>query len=206
MTATGYPSRVGRPLRWLPAAACLGGCGPSTEDIGVAALVAMPISFLAAVLPPLALRRLREGPRNRRDDDLRPAQIGFAVSCLFALLGLVGANLVGWDGELVAMAAFATSSAVMLYGMIAWLIFDRRQERFGRFALPTILLAQGIPSVFFAFRAALPLQLSHDSGQAFALFVWVIPGYFFAPPVVFFAIAAAVFWHQRRKHEPPSDS
>lgn len=184
--------------------ACLAGCGPTTEEIGGAALVAMPISFLAVALPPLALRRLRDGPRVRRDDDLRPAQIGFAVACLFPLVGFAAAASLGFDAELVGMAAFATASAGMLYGMIAWLIFDRRQERFGRFALPTLLLSQGIPAILFAFHEPLRLPLSHDSGQAFAFFVWIIPGYFFAPPAVFFAIAAAVLVRQRRKQQRPT--
>jgi hypothetical protein len=192
--------------RWpLVATACLAGCGPSTEEIGVAALVAMPVSFLAVALPPLALRRLREGPRVRRDDDLRPAQVGFAVSCLFMVLGFAAAASVGLDGELVGMAAFATASAGMLYGMIMWLIFDRRQERFGRFALPTLLVAQGLPAALFAFHEPLHLPLSHDAGQSFAFFVWVMPGYFFAPPLLFFAIAAGVLHSQRRKHERRSD-
>lgn len=181
-------------LAWLAT-----GCGPSNEEVGVAILSVMPVAFLALFLPPLALRRLRDGPRDRDPDDLRLLKIGAAVACGFSILGIVRVGSSDWDGELVAITAAVVGSAGMLYGQLAWLIFDRHQRRFGRFALPTLVVTFAIPAMALAYGDFVGLRLSHDAGQVFALFVLAIPGYFFAPPAVLFLIACLVFVHRRRQ-------
>ncbi len=87
--------------------------------------------------------------------------------------------------------------------MIVWLVVGRGQERFGRFAFPTLLVMQGIPATLFAFHDPLGLGLSHDAGQSFAFFAWLVPGYFFVPPVLFFAVTAGFFVYRRRHAERP---
>lgn len=194
--------RGARALRrhWpIAAVALCAGCGPSNASVGVAVLVLAPLAYAAAVLPSLLLRRLREGPRSRPASDLRPAWVGFGLSWLFPAIGLAIGATTTWGDEILAPAAFVVSSAGMLYGQIGWLAADRGQERFGRFAFPTLLLVQWLPALVFAFDGPLGLGLSHDAGQSFALFVWVLPGYFFAPPVVLFLIAAGFFVHARRR-------
>jgi len=187
--------------RWRLAAlaALAGGCGPTNAEVGVSVLIAAPVAFLAIVGPPLLLRRLREGPRERPPDDLKLALIGLGVSCLFSVLGFARAS--EGDNELALSAAAVIGSAGMFYGQLAWLAFDRHQERFGRFALPTFLATTALPATLFALQDPLGIPLSRDAGQTFALFVWALPGYFFVPPLVLFAIAAAVLAHNRRQAE-----
>jgi len=186
--------------RWAALAALAGGCGPSTEEVGVAALIATPVAFIGITIPPLLLRRLREGPRERPPDDLNRALIGLGVSCLFSVLGFARASDAG-DSELALMAAATTGAAGMLYGQLVWLLFDRDQPRFGRFALPTLLVFFALPATLFAFHRLMGLHLSRDVGQSFAVFVWALPNYFLVPSLLLFAIAAAVFVHRRRQAE-----
>ncbi len=191
-------SRTGWRLAAL--AAFLSGCGPSTVDVGVAVLIATPVAFIGMVVPPFLLRRLREGPRERPPGDLKPAFMGFGVACVFAVAGFARAAE-GGDAELAGIAAAITGSSGMFYGQLAWLIFDRQQERFGRFALPTLLLTTAIPATLFAYHEPLGLHFTHDTGQSYALFAWAFPGYFFVPPLLLFAIAALVLWSSRRREE-----
>ena len=167
----------------------------------MAVLAAMPVVYVGVALPPLLLRRLSEGPRDRPPGDLRLVTIGFAVACGFTFLALTRAASPDWDAELVGIAAAITGGAGMLYGQLVWLLFDRRQPRFGRFAMPTMLVFFALPATLFAFHDLVGLRLSRDAGQSFAFFVWTIPNYFYVPPLVLFVIAAVVSSMGRRRAE-----
>ena len=137
------------------------GCGPKTEEVGGAIMIATPLALLAMILPTLILRKVsRLSPRMSTGRDFLPLSV--------AIIGAMSASMVGAlqyfsfseDIELLGIAAIAASSSAMLYGMISWAFTERRrpEQPYGRFLLPTLLLTHIIPSALLLFHHQLVYQ------------------------------------------------
>ena len=178
------------------------GCGPKTEEVGGAIMIATPLALLAMILPTLILRKVsRLSPRMSTGRDFLPLSV--------AIIGAMSASMVGAlqyfsfseDIELLGIAAIAASSSAMLYGMISWAFTERRrpEQPYGRFLLPTLLLTHIIPSALLLFHHQLGLHLKSSDGQGIAVWLWAIPGCYFIPGALLFFIFLALAFRDRAR-------
>jgi hypothetical protein len=173
------------------AALALAGCGPSTEEIGGAVLMMTPLALLVMMLPTALLRAISKQYRRLESGrDYLPMALALAGTFGAFTVGYVRFMQISEDLPLLIMAAFATTSAALLYGQLSWLLFESLavKSTYGTFLLPTIMITHIIPASALLFHNFLGLDLKPNDAERVAFWIWVVPGFYYIPGGVVFLV------------------
>jgi hypothetical protein len=189
--------RVALIAGFICCACALSGCGPSSKDFGLAALVGAPLVLLLCYMWPLSYQHIM-----RRHMHVDAASIILHVAIIVGL-----GMLTSWSfdllpnnhNDLIPIVCGLATCSMVTYIQLGWLIWCYKKPKHRVF--PMVLFIFGLFYLAPASIAALDLELLEGESVELALIgIWLLPGFYGGSTFILFCVCISLAILARRAH------